>query len=69
MTQHPRASLREAATQASVGLPIGFAVSFAVGLLRLEPPASAALITLTMYALSILRGYWIRRSFDRRREP
>jgi hypothetical protein len=68
MTQHPRASLMEAAKQATVGLPVGFAVSFGIGLLGL-PPAAAALITLAMYALSILRGYWIRRRFEREREP
>ncbi len=69
MTQHPRASLREAATQATVGLPVGFAVSFGIGLLGLSPAAAAALITLSMYALSILRGYVIRRRFDRERAP
>jgi hypothetical protein len=69
MTQHRRASLREAATQATVGLPVEFAVSFGIGLLGLSPAAAAALITLAMYAISILRGYLIRRRFERRPAP
>jgi hypothetical protein len=69
MTQHPRTSLLEAATQATVSLPVGFAVSFGVSLLRLSPAVAAALITVAMYLLSILRGYWVRRRFERGRAP
>jgi hypothetical protein len=67
MTQHPRASLLEAATQATISLPVGFLVSFGVSLLHLAPAIAAALITVAMYVLSILRGYLIRRRFERRR--
>ena len=69
MNERPRTSLIEAATQATVGLPIGFAVSFVVALLRLPPATSAALITGLMYLCSILRGYVIRRRFERRLVP
>lgn len=65
MTQRPYVSLIEAATQSLVGLPIGFVVSFAVGLLGLSAAASAALITGTMFLASTLRGYLIRRGFQR----
>jgi hypothetical protein len=69
MTQHPRASLMEAATQATIGLPVGFAVSYGIGLLHLPPAIAAALITVAMYVLSILRCYVVRRRFDRERAP
>jgi hypothetical protein len=68
MTQHPRASFMEAATQAAVGVPIGFAVTFAIGLMGMSA-ASAALITLSMFVASTARGYVIRRRFDRERSP
>ena len=67
--QHPHASLLEAATQAAVGVPIGFAVTFAVGLMGLSAAAAAALITLSMFMLSTVRGYLIRRRFDREPAP
>lgn len=69
MTQHPRTSLIEAATQAAVGIPIGFAVTFAVGLMGLPAAVSASLITLSMFLLSTVRGYLIRRRFERRPAP
>ncbi len=65
MTAQPRCtSLVEAATQASVGLPIGFAVSYAVSMLGLPPAVAAGLITGLMFALSVARGYLIRRRFE-----
>lgn len=68
MTAQPRrTSLIEAATQASVGLPLGFAVSYAVSMLSLPPAVTAGLITGLMFAVSVARGYWIRRRFERRR--
>lgn len=63
-TQPRRASLMEAISQATISLPVGFAVSYGVGLLRLSPAIAAAMITGLMYALSILRGYIIRRRFN-----
>jgi hypothetical protein len=67
MTAQPRrTSLVEAATQASVGLPLGFIVSYAVSMLCLPPAVTAALITGLMFALSVARGYWIRRAYERR---
>lgn len=65
MTQHRRTSFLEAATQAAVGLPIGFAVTFAVGLMGLPAAASASLITGLMFLASTVRGYVIRRRFER----
>jgi asparagine N-glycosylation enzyme membrane subunit Stt3 len=67
MTQHSRASLVEAATQAAVG--VGYAVVFGVECLHLPTAWSAAVITVSMFLLSTLRGYVIRRRFDREREP
>jgi hypothetical protein len=64
--QPRRTSLLEAATQACVGLPLGFAVSYAVSMLRLPPAASAAAITGLMFAVSVARGFWIRRAYERR---
>jgi hypothetical protein len=69
MTQQRRHAALEAATQAAVGIPIGFVVTFGVELLHLPPAISAALITGLMFLLSTLRGYLIRRRFDRRRSP
>ena len=65
IAQSRRTSLLEAATQASVGLPIGLVVSYTVAWFRLPPAVSAALITGLMFALSVARGYWIRRRFER----
>jgi hypothetical protein len=65
--QRPSTSLLEAATQAAVSLPIGFVVVFGVERMQLGPMASAATITLAMFLLSVLRGYVIRRRFERRR--
>lgn len=67
MGQPRRASVLEAATQAAVGLPIGFAVSFAVVLLGLSAAMTAALVTGLMFLVSTVRGYVIRRGFERRR--
>jgi hypothetical protein len=69
MSQHPRTSLIEAATQATVGIPIGFSVAFAVGLLQLPAAPAAAMITGLMFVASTARGYVIRRRFDREPEP
>jgi hypothetical protein len=62
-----RTSLIEAATQACVGLPLGFVVSYAVSMLRLPPAATAVLITGLMFAVSVARGYLVRRGFEKRR--
>jgi hypothetical protein len=66
MGQHRRASAAEAVTQALVGLPIGFAVTYAIERLHLSPAVSAGTITGAMFGLSALRGYLIRRGFERR---
>jgi hypothetical protein len=63
--QSRRLAAIEAATQAAVGLPIGYAVCFAVGLIGLSAAASASIITLSMFLVSTIRGYLIRRKFDR----
>jgi Flp pilus assembly protein TadB len=66
MARQPRrSSAIEAATQALIGLPIGFGVTFTVEQLHLPPAWSAASITTLMFLLSALRGYLIRRRFDR----
>lgn len=64
MTQSRRTSFIEATTQATVALPIGFIVSFAVGILHLSPTISAVLITGLMYIFSVARCYLVRRHFD-----
>lgn len=64
--QHPRTSAIESATQAVVGVLIGFSVSFVVISLHLSTALSAWLITAIMFFVSILRGYLIRRWFERR---
>lgn len=66
MTQSPRTSLLDAATQAAVGLPLGFVVVYAVSWLRLSPAATAVLTTGLMFVVSTARGYVVRRRFDRR---
>jgi hypothetical protein len=63
-SQAPRTSLLEAATQAAVGLPIGFGVVTAVSLLGLSPAASGALSAGAMFVVSTARGFWIRRRFE-----
>ena len=65
-TQSPRTSLLEAATQSLVGLPLGWAVSYAVVSFRLSPAISAMLITGLMFVVSTARGFWIRRAYERR---
>jgi hypothetical protein len=65
--QPPRTSLKESATQAVVGIPIGLVVSYGVALLHLPPAISAWLITGLMFVASTIRGYIIRRRFERRR--
>jgi hypothetical protein len=65
VSQSRRTSLIEAATQAAVGLPIGFLVAYGISALRLPAGPSAALITGLMFAVSVLRGYLIRRQFIR----
>lgn len=69
MTQRPRASLMEAATQAAVGLPMGLVVVYGVALLKLPPSITAVLTTGLMFLVSTLRGYVIRRRFERERAP
>lgn len=69
MRQHPRTSLIEAATQATVGIPIGFGVKFGVEQIHLAPAWSAATITMLMFLLSTLRGFLIRRRFERECGP
>jgi hypothetical protein len=69
MTQPRRHAAIEAATQATISLPIWFVVTFGVSLLHLHPATAAALITVAMYVLSFVRGYLIRRRFDRDRTP
>jgi hypothetical protein len=64
-TQPNHLSAIEAATQAAVGLPVGWAVCFSVELLGLSAAASAALITIIMFLFSTIRGYIVRRSFDK----
>jgi hypothetical protein len=63
--QLPRTSFKEAAMQAAVGIPIGLVVSYGVALLHLPPALSAWLITGLMFIASAIRGYLIRRKFDR----
>jgi hypothetical protein len=65
MIQPRRTSLIEAVTQAAVGLPLGFLVSYGVSLFHLPPEITAALITSQMFAASVARGYVIRRRFER----
>ncbi len=62
--QSRRLSAIEAAAQAIVGVPIGFAVSFTVSLLGLSAVMAAASITGTMFLVSTLRGYLIRRCLE-----
>jgi hypothetical protein len=63
--QTPRTSLKEAAMQSVVGIPIGLVVSYSVALLHLPPAMSAWLITGLMFLASTVRGFIIRRKFDR----
>lgn len=63
--QPPRTSLLEAATQAAVGLPIGFMVVYAVSLLDLSPAANGAASAGCMFVISTARGYAVRRRFER----
>jgi hypothetical protein len=65
MNQTRRSSLLESFTQASVGIPIGFTVSFLVGWLRLNPFLQACAIVFAMWIISTIRGYLIRRRFER----
>jgi hypothetical protein len=61
--QLPLTSLKEAALQAAVGLPIGLIISYGIALLHLPPAISAWLITGLMFLASTARGYVIRRRF------
>jgi hypothetical protein len=65
MTQTRRASLLEAVTQSAVALPIGFAVAFVVGFMGLDPLVQAFTIAATMFVVSTVRGYLVRRRFER----
>jgi hypothetical protein len=64
--QPRRTSAFEAAMQSIVGAPIGFVVTFIVGLFHLEPLAMAISITSSMFLASTWRGYVIRRRFEKR---
>lgn len=64
-SQPPSTSLLEAATQAVTGMAIGFCVVFVVTWLRLSPATSAAVSVALMFVASIVRGYLIRRRFER----
>lgn len=63
--QTRRQSLLEAATQAAVGVPIGFSVVFFVGFLDLNPFWLALSTSCVMFLVSSIRGYVIRRRFER----
>jgi hypothetical protein len=66
MTAQPaRTSAIEAATQAAVGIPVGLVVVYCIALLKLPPAITSALTVGVMFLVSTLRGYLIRRRFDR----
>jgi hypothetical protein len=65
MNQSMKASLAEACTQAFIGIPVGWSVCFAIAMLDLSPGETAGLITGTMFLVSVVRGYWVRRRFER----
>jgi len=65
MSQTRRASLLEAATRSTIGIPTGFTVPLFVGFMGFDPFIQAFLITSTMFAAQTTTGYLLRRRFER----
>jgi uncharacterized membrane protein YfcA len=63
--QRWRMSLLEAATQAAIGVPIGFCVVYGVSRFGMSPAATAVTTSSVMFLINTSRGYFVRRGFNR----
>jgi hypothetical protein len=62
--QRWRISLLEAATQAAIGVPIGFCVVYGISHLGMSPGATAVTTSSLMFVINTSRGYFVRRTFN-----